>query len=119
MRLKRTVVDTSTKWKAVELRQKKKRRRLSLEHRGGNEAIRVATEDAAIAASRLQNAVRNELGCLPAKCSYLCDLGIRCVNCFRLRSSTSAPAAETPWVADAGSAHDLVSRHMLHSDEVS
>ena len=29
------------------------------------------------------------------------------------------PATEIAWIADTGSAHDLVSRHMLHTGEVS
>ena len=107
-------VESSSSLRAVQPRPKKKRKRFTPDRPKYVEAVRVATEDAAIAASHLHNAVRNELSSLPAECSYLCNSGIGCVKCFGVRSST-----EIAWIADTGSAHDLVSRHMLHSDGVS
>ena len=106
-------VESSSNMKAVQPRPKKKRKRFTPDRPEYTEAVRVATEDATIAASHLQNAVRNELSSLPAECSYLCNSDIGCVKCFGMRSSTSAPATEIAWIADTGSAHDPVSRHMV------
>ena len=112
-------VESSSSWRSVQPRSKKKRKAFTPNRPEYNEAVRVATEDASIAASHLQNAVRNELLPVPAECSYLCNSDIGCVKCFGKRPSISVPATEIAWIADTGSAHDLVSRHMLHSDEVS
>ena len=112
-------VESSSNWRSVQPRSKKKRRPFIPGRPEHAEAVRVATEDASIAASHLQNAVRNELLSLPAECSYLCNSDIGCIKCFERRSCPTVPATEIAWIADTGSAHDLVSRHMLHSDEVS
>ena len=66
-------VESSPSWRAVQSRPKKKRKRFTPDRPEYAEAVRVATEDATIAASHLQNAVRNELCSLPAACSYLCN----------------------------------------------
>ena len=113
------VFESSSSWKAVQSRPKKKRRRFTPDHPEYVEAICVATEDATLAVSDLPNAVRNELNALPRECSYLCNSDIGCVKCYKVRASTSVPATEIAWIADTGSAHDLVSRHMLRLDEVS
>ena len=112
-------VESSSSWRSVQPRSKKKRKAFAPNRPEYNEAVRVATEDASIAASHLQNAVRNEPLSVPAECSYLCNSDIGCVKCFGKRPSNSVPATEIAWIADTSSAHDLVSRHMLHSDEVS
>ena len=112
-------VESSSNWRSVQPRNKKKRKTFTPNRPEYLEAVRVATEDASIAASHLQNAVMNELSSIPAECSYLCNSDIGCIKCFGKRHSTSVPATEIAWIADTGSAHDLVSRHMLHSDEVS
>lgn len=112
-------VDTSSSWRSVQSRPKKKRKRFTPNRPEYVEAIRVATEDAIVAASHLQSAVRNELCSLPVECSYLRNSDIGCVKCFGVRSTVAMPATEIAWIADTGSAHDLISRHTLRADEVS
>ena len=87
-------VESSSSWRPVQPRSKKKGRSFTPDRPEYVEAVRVANEDASIAASHLQNAVRNELLSLPAECSYLCNSDIGCVKCFGKRSSPSVRATE-------------------------
>ena len=101
-------VESSSNWRSVQPRSKKKRKTFTPDRPEYIETVRVATEDASIAASHLQNAVRNELLSLPAECSYLCNSDIGCIKCFGKRSSPSVPATEIAWIADTGSAHNPI-----------
>ena len=77
----------------------------------------MASEDACIAADRLSRAVSNELNGIEARCRYLCDSEMGCQHCFK-NQHVSVPATEIAWIADTGSANDLVSREMVYHSEV-
>ena len=112
-------VDQNMRFKPVGVRHKKKKRFLPVDYRGDPSVLQVAQEDASIAAQHLQNAVDNELHNRPAGCGYLCFSLMGCVKCFKPVNSPSMATPEIAWIADNGSAHDLVSRNMLHDCEVS
>ena len=101
----------------VAARKQSKHVRFPIGHKGNAEVLEMASEDACIAAERLSRAVSNELNGVEARGRYLCDSEMGCKHCFRNQQIT-VPATEIAWIADTGSANDLVSREMVNQNEV-
>ena len=101
----------------VVARKQRKHVSFPIGHKGNAEVLEMASEDACIAADRLSRAVSNELNGIEARCCYLCDSEMGCKHCFKNQRVTM-PATEIAWIADTGSANDLVSREMVNRNEV-
>ena len=101
----------------VAARKQSKHVRFPIGHKGNAEVLEMASEDACIAAERLSRAVSNELNGVEARCRYLCDSEMGCKHCFKNQQVT-VPATEIAWIADTGSANDLVSREMVNQNDV-
>ena len=85
-----------------------------------------AIDDSILAAQMLQSAVHRELEGRDAKCRFLCNSDIGCKHCIRadLRARPGnmprkpALPCEIAWIADTGSAQDLVCKNMVHPSAV-
>ena len=79
-----------------------------------------AVEDAILTAKMLGGAVRNESNGFPAKCDYKCDNPFGCDHCIpkyicatpaeSSKQVTHHMVTEEDWIADTGSAQDLMNR---------
>ena len=85
-----------------------------------------AVSDCALSATMLSGAVENSLKGIPAKCSYECDTEFGCDYCIP-KGIVAAPAEsremiegsidlQIDWIADTGSAQDLVSQGEFPDD---
>ena len=95
---------------------------------GGNkfEVDQDSIDDSALSATMLSGAVANSLKGITAKCNYECDTEFGCDYCIP-KGIVAAPAEsrdmiegssdlQLDWIADTGSAQDLVSTHELPDD---
>ena len=91
------------------------------------ETIEARESDAILAAQMLQSAVFRELHGKSCKCNFACDSDIGCRHCIRsdlkalpghMPSQQRNASAEIAWIADTGSAQDLVCSKMIPEDLV-
>ena len=91
------------------------------------DTIEARESDAILAAQMLQSAVFRELHGKLCKCSFECDSDIGCRHCIRsdlnalpghMPSQQRNASAEIAWIADTGSAQDLVCSKMIPDDIV-
>ena len=88
--------------------------------------IEKITQDSILAAQMLQSAVHRETEGRVSFCNYNCDSDIGCKHCIRsdLRALPGkmprkpALPTEIAWIADTGSARDLVCETMVHPSSV-
>ena len=88
--------------------------------------IEKITQDSILAAQMLQSAVHRETEGRVSFCNYNCDSDIGCKHCIRsdLRALPGkmprkpALPTEIAWIADTGSAQDLVCETMVHPSSV-
>ena len=91
------------------------------------DTIEARESDAILAAQMLQSAVFRELHGKSCKCSFECDSDIGCRHCIRsdlnalpghMPSQQRNASAEIAWIADTGSAQDLVCSKMIPEEVV-
>ena len=91
------------------------------------EKIEARESDAILAAQMLQSAVFRELHGKSCKCNFACHSDIGCRHCIRsdlkalpghMPSQQRNASAEIAWIADTGSAQDLVCSKMIPEDVV-
>ena len=95
--------------------------------RSNRERERERESDAILAAQMLQSAVARELQGRSCPCNFCCDSDIGCRHCIRqglkavlghMPSKQRNASAEIAWIADTGSAQDLVCSRMISNDLV-
>ena len=98
---------------------------ISHDDRSRKETIEERENDAILAAQMLQSAVIRELHGKSCKCNFKCDSDIGCRHCIRsdlkalpghMPSQQRNASAEIAWIADTGSAQDLVCSRMIPHD---
>ena len=101
--------------------------RITKNDRTRKDTIEARESDAILAAQMLQSAVFRELHGKICKCSFECDSDIGCRHCIRsdlnalpghMPSQQRNASAEIAWIADTGSAQDLVCSKMIPDDVV-
>ena len=101
--------------------------RITKDDRTRKDTIEARESDAILAAQMLQSAVFRELHGKLCKCSFECDSDIGCRHCIRsdlnalpghMPSQQRNASAEIAWIADTGSAQDLVCSKMIPDDVV-
>ena len=101
--------------------------RITKNDRTRKDTIEARESDAILAAQMLQSAVFRELHGKLCKCSFECDSDIGCRHCIRsdlnalpghMPSQQRNASAEIAWIADTGSAQDLVCSKMIPDDIV-
>ena len=101
--------------------------RITKDDRTRKDTIEARESDAILAAQMLQSAVFRELHGKLCKCSFECDNDIGCRHCIRsdlnalpghMPSQQRNASAEIAWIADTGSAQDLVCSKMIPDDVV-
>ena len=101
--------------------------RIRKDDRTRKDAIEARESDAILAAQMLQSAVFRELHGKHCKCNFACDSDIGCRHCIRsdlnalpgrMPSQQRNASAEIAWIADTGSAQDLVCSKMTPEDLV-
>ena len=101
--------------------------RITKDDRTRKDTIEARESDAILAAQMLQSAVFRELHGKLCKCSFECDSDIGCRHCIRsdlnalpghMPSQQRNASAEIAWIADTGSAQDLVCSKMIPEDIV-
>ena len=89
--------------------------------------VRAQEDDAILAAQMLQSAVSRELSGYHCTCQFACDNDIGCKHCIRsdlkavpghMPSKTKHVNSEIAWIADTGSAQDLVCRSMIPKETI-
>jgi len=100
---------------------------ITRDDRHRKETIEARESDAILAAQMLQSAVFRELHGKSCKCNFACDSDIGCRHCIRsdlkalpghMPSQQRNASAEIAWIADTGSAQDLVCSKMIPEDVV-
>ena len=101
--------------------------RITKDDRTRKDTIEARESDAILAAQMLQSAVFRELHGKLCKCSFECDSDIGCRHCIRsdlnalpghMPSQQRNASAEIAWIADTGSAQDLVCSKMIPEEVV-
>ena len=101
--------------------------RITGDDRTRKDTIEARESDAILAAQMLQSAVFRELHGKSCKCNFACDSDIGCRHCIRsdlnalpghMPSQQRNATAEIAWIADTGSAQDLVCSKMIPEDVV-
>ena len=101
--------------------------RITKDDRTRKDTIEARESDAILAAQMLQSAVFRELHGKSCKCSFECDSEIGCRHCIRsdlnalpghMPSQQRNASAEIAWIADTGSAQDLVCSKMIPEEVV-
>ena len=101
--------------------------RITGNDRTRKDTIEARESDAILAAQMLQSAVFRELHGKSCKCNFACDSDIGCQHCIRsdlnalpghMPSQQRNATAEIAWIADTGSAQDLVCSKMIPKDVV-
>ena len=84
-----------------------------------------AQEDAILSAQMLQSAVFRELHDHSCSCGFMCDSDIGCVHCIRedleatpFSKGIGMPVTEIAWIADTGSAQDLISKKFIELQKI-
>ena len=84
-----------------------------------------AQEDAILSAQMLQSAVFRELHGHPCSCGFMYDSDIGCVHCIRedleatpFSKGVGMPVTEIAWIADTGSAQDLISKKFIELQKI-
>ena len=100
---------------------------IDMDDRSRKETIESRESDAILAAQMLQSAVARELQGRKFPCNFCCDSDIGCHHCIRqdlkavpghMPSKQRNASAEIAWIADTGSAQDLVCSRMISNDLV-
>ena len=98
---------------------------IDVSDRSRKETIESRENDAILAAQMLQSAVARELQGRTCPCNFCCDSDIGCRHCIRqdlkavpghMPSKQRNASAEIAWIADTGSAQDLVCSKMIPND---
>ena len=94
-------------------------------YKPNKEKSQQSLDDAILSAQMLQSAVFREQTGHSCQCGFMCDSDIGCIHCIRedleatpYSKGVAMPVTEVAWIADTGSAQDLISQRIVSHDRI-